>query len=283
VSKNVVATEVQRRIAAMNNSIMRVLAARPLPYDTTAPVSDSPHALDELMNQSHQRCGHCGGHIVSHDGGSTWNHADHPLADQHHPPVPAGGWFQPMPRAAVIEVSAIQQHDQRTATMRVVAHDSGDGETIYHCPFCGSGDVVGGQDGTVSCGFCKKAFTVQVQPKFKNMPQTVNGVPYNIPGMPGGGPDAGAANVGAPVPPDAQPIEDAPVDDANAGAPAPQDDSAGPPRGSDKPPWMKPSQAALLVTDTGVALPIASAMRRLALRHADDRDAVLEDVRRSHG
>lgn len=209
------------------------------------------------------------------------------------------------------------------SSLRAVAHDSGDGETIAHCPFCGSGAVVGGQDGTVSCVYCKKAFTVQVQPVFKNMPQTVNGAPYNIPGMPGGGPDAGAADVGMNPPPDAQPIVDAPNPDANAGAPTPQDDSAGPPKASDKPPWQRPSQAtsaahcdwcesksggsqascrcrsfcgadwcqatsegkhsALLITDAGVALPLASVMRRLALAHADDREAVLEDVRASRG
>lgn len=181
------------------------------------------------------------------------------------------------------EPAAQKAYDQakKTSSLRVVAHDSGDGETIFHCPFCGSGDVVGGQDGTCSCGFCKKAFTVQVQPTFKNMPQTVNGQPYNIPGMPGGGPDAGAADAAVPVPPDAAPIEDAPIQDADAGAPAPQDDSGGPPQSSDKPPWMRQSQG-VLVVDTGVALPTASAMRRLALRHADDPEAVLEDVRRSN-
>src|SRR6059058_5705256 len=161
----------RRRIEAMNNSVRRVLAANP---KTALPVSDSPHALDELLNQAHQRCEHCGGHVVSHDEGKTWQHLMHPLADQHHQATPGGGWFQEMPRAAVLEVVAGQRHDRRTSTLRVIAHDSGDGETIYHCPFCCSGDVVGGQDGTVSCGFCKKAFTVQVQPKFKNMPQTVN-------------------------------------------------------------------------------------------------------------
>lgn len=347
---HVIAREMSRRMEAMNASVRRVLAARPMPYDVNAPVSDTTHALDELMNQAHQRCEHCGGHLVSHDEGKTWNHTSLTSA---HPAVPAGGWFQKMPRAASVDGDYVRTLNQiapglgdlwsednggedferayhtlpehiqdyidkerrnsdamlwgspmphadigeppklhaagvrrlagllRTATLRKQAHDSGDGETIFHCPFCGSGDVVGGQDGTCSCGFCNKAFTVQVQPKFKNMPQTVNGQPYNIPGMPGGGPDAGVTDM--PVPPDAQPMGDAPIDDADAGAPAPQDDAGGPPQSTDKPPWMKPSQATgVLVVDTGVALPAASAMRRLALRHADDPEAVLEDVRRSN-
>lgn len=178
---------------------------------------------------------------------------------------------------------------QRVLSMSKEAHDSGDGETIYHCPFCGSGDVVGGSDGTCSCGFCKKAFTVQVQPRFKNMPQTVNGEPYNIPGMPGGGPDAGMADIGMDPPPDALPMEEGGLPGADTGAPDPSRAPGGAPDGlpgsapEKKPPWMRQNQAALLLTDQGVALPTASALRRLALRHADDKGAVLEDVRRSHG
>lgn len=80
-----------------------------------------------------------------------------------------------------------------------LAHDSGDGETIYHCPFCGGGQVTGGSDGSVECGFCHTLFTVQVQPEHAAMPQTINGVPQQMPGMPGE--VGGAPNpVGAPPP-----------------------------------------------------------------------------------
>jgi hypothetical protein len=57
------------------------------------------------------------------------------------------------------------------------AHDSGDGQTIYHCPFCGSGQVLARSDRTIECEFCHTAFTVQVQPEFSAFPQTVNGQP----------------------------------------------------------------------------------------------------------
>lgn len=68
---------------------------------------------------------------------------------------------------------------------RKVAHDSGDGETIYHCPFCGGGQVTGRSDGTVECGYCQKFFTVQVQPTHPGTPQTIDGQPYENPEMPG--------------------------------------------------------------------------------------------------
>jgi hypothetical protein len=135
--------------------------------------------------------------------------------------------------------------------LQVVAHDSGDGETIFHCPFCGSGAVSGGQDGTVTCDFCHTAFTVQVQPRHTNMPQTINGQPYNVPGMPGGGPDAGAAQQqerddAGDAQQDAPQPGDSPAADANKGNSPAADkaaqDGAQPPGGPKKPnPFAKGS------------------------------------------
>jgi len=76
---------------------------------------------------------------------------------------------------------------RRRGSTRKVAHDSGDGETIYHCPFCGAGQITARSDGTAECGYCEAVFTVQVQPKHPSMPQTINGVPVNDPSMPGDG------------------------------------------------------------------------------------------------
>lgn len=149
-----------------------------------------------------------------------------------------------------------------------LAHDSGDGADLAHCPFCGSGGIVGSPDGTVECQFCHKFFTVQVQPEFKNMPQTIDGQPYNIPGMPGGGPDAGAAaDAGADA-----------AGDAQAG-----DDPTPPDQPDDK--QVKDEAAnpfvegALLVTAEGVALEPEAYLAHLALAHADDREMVLAQVR----
>lgn len=129
---------------------------------------------------------------------------------------------------------------------RKVAHDSGDGETIYHCPFCGSGQVVGGSDGTIECEFCQSHFTVQVQPDMPTMPQTVNGQPSNMPGMPGG-----PANPDAPAPEQQKPNPFDPADKPDPFDPstaptstdqAKKPDSGKPASGGgDKPPWLKGS------------------------------------------
>lgn len=67
---------------------------------------------------------------------------------------------------------------------RVVAHQSGDGVTIAHCPFCGSGQVIGRSDGNTECAFCNQSFLVRVQPMFSAFPQSIDGMPVQIPGMP---------------------------------------------------------------------------------------------------
>jgi hypothetical protein len=165
----------------------------------------------------------------------------------------------------------------RMVTLQTTAHDAGDGQTSFHCPFCGSGAVTGGPDGTVKCDFCHQSFTVQVQPEFKAMPQTIDGQPFNIPGMPGGGPDAG----GAPVADAAaqgdvqvgQPGEppDLPVDPTKAAPPEPK-----------KAPTKAPPVAARLLVQ-GIALPYDKGLQHLALRYADNRDAVLNQVRAENG
>lgn len=70
-------------------------------------------------------------------------------------------------------------------TLRVVvAHQSGDGITICHCPFCGSGQVIGRSDGNTECSFCNQSFLVRVQPMYSAFPQSIDGMPVQIPGMP---------------------------------------------------------------------------------------------------
>jgi hypothetical protein len=160
------------------------------------------------------------------------------------------------------------------ATMRFQAHDSGDGETIFHCPFCGSGQVLARSDGTVECEFCSTAFTVQVQPQMPAFPQTIDGVPVDVPGMPAGGANAN-------VPPGAAPG----MDPAAGGPPgaegeAPEEDAEAE-GGDDKPAFLKGSL--LLRTAAGAVLPEESYMRHLALAHARDRDAVLAQIRDENG
>lgn len=92
---------------------------------------------------------------------------------------------EPDPHKVSSKVGHAQDRIRHHA-MQYLAHDSGDGQTVYHCPFCGGGNVIGRSDGTIECGFCNTHFTVQVQPEFAGMPQTIDGQPYDVPGMPGG-------------------------------------------------------------------------------------------------
>jgi hypothetical protein len=183
-----------------------------------------------------------------------------------------------------------EEHRQTTASagetmpIRTVAHDSGDGATIYHCPFCGSGQVIARSDRSVECEYCHTCFTVQVQPQFPAFPQTINGAPVQVPGMPGmpGGLPAQPPAVGE------DPMADPMADPAMQGAPGeegaggdPEDPEAqeGPPQQdeeSDAPPWAK---GASLRTTAGARLDWDNYLRHLAIRHADDKDAAIERVR----
>lgn len=79
----------------------------------------------------------------------------------------------------------------------------------HHCPFCGSGNVTGGSDDTITCGYCKKTYSIRMETTHPNMPLTVNGEPYGpagnagefatAPGQtPGGASDAPGTAPGAP-------------------------------------------------------------------------------------
>lgn len=101
------------------------------------------------------------------------------------------------------------EHEDHNA-MRRVAHDSQDDSLIAHCPYDGSGQVIGSPDGTITCGYCGRAFTVRLQPVYPAMPQTdpATGMPLPIPGMPPpaasqappGAPGAAPGPLGAPTP-----------------------------------------------------------------------------------
>lgn len=169
-----------------------------------------------------------------------------------------------------------------TSRLRFQAHDSGDGETIFHCPFCGSGQVIARSDGTVECEFCTTAFTVQVQPTMPAFPQTIDGVPVQVPGMPAGGP-------GANVPPGTAPGTGGPpggppgADDDGSGFPPGDDDGGGddPDDGDDdKPAFLKGS---MLHTAAGHALTRPQYVRHLALACTRDRRAVLAKIRHDNG
>jgi hypothetical protein len=104
-----------------------------------------------------------------------------------------------------------------------VAHDPGDPLITSHCPFCGSGQVVGRSDGTIGCDFCGQNYIVRVQPAFPGMPQMPNG-----PGAPSDvGPDGGLVDPGM-VGPDGMPVDGGMPPDMPPGA---GEDGEAPPPG----------------------------------------------------
>lgn len=165
-------------------------------------------------------------------------------------------------------------HATNSYSIRRTAHDSGDNQRIFHCPFCGSGRVIAGSDGTTDCGFCNQSFTVQVQPRYPSFPQTVNGQPVQIPGMPGQPDMAPPGTFG----PGANPPDDP---DASGGFPGGDEDGGGDDLASpdDEPPFLK--NTSLYRTAAGDALPEDKYLRHLALAVAYDHSTVLRHVRAS--
>lgn len=215
----------------------------------------------------------------------------------------------------------------RWGSLQAIAHDGGDGATIYHCFACGSGNVVGRSDGSAECGHCKNVFTVQVQPPHPFTPQTINGQPYDNPDLPGQVTDPGAEGTQPGQPPVDEPDpgneslifkppgQGEPFDPSKdqqaqqiaamkrmaaykglcclTGEPKDANCEAeglccydGEPHGPGCPaydgyfeddptmrtrPVYRTSKGAVLTTD--------DFLRHLAIRHADDREAVLERVR----
>ena len=153
-------------------------------------------------------------------------------------------------------------------------------QTLHHCPYCGSGNVTGRSDGTVECGFCQSIFKVFAQPTHPYMPQTINGQPFEVPGSPRRSDDP-VPTAGGPVPePGAGPLPEDPA--ATGGLERFRVDAA--PAGGAPTAGLERFRAGLrYVTAKGVALPADSYLAHLAIEHADDREAVIAQVREGRG
>jgi hypothetical protein len=166
---------------------------------------------------------------------------------------------------------------QSESMMRKQAHDASENEDLRHCPFCGSGKIIGRADGTVECEFCHHYFTVQVQPQFPNFPQTMNGMPMSIPGMPGqvetpSGVGPNGEDLGEGMPPG--------MDEQEGGVPSGLDEGSDETEDSEDtqaepPPFAKAS----FKTVTGARLEEDDYVRHLAIHLAQDRDAMIALVR----
>ena len=137
-----------------------------------------------------------------------------------------------------------------------------------NCPFCGSGQVIARSDGTTECEFCHSAFTVQVQPVFSAFPQTIDGVPVDVPGMP--------SNTQMPpgADPNAMPPGDGEVPPGEDDVEESEEDGDGE---DDKPAFLKGSYR----TATGAMLDGEAYLRHLAIACGPDRQVVLDRVRSS--
>jgi len=173
-----------------------------------------------------------------------------------------------------------------TAAVKKEAHDAGNQVDIYHCPFCGSGQVVARSDRTVECTFCNAVFTVQVQPQYAAFPQTIDGMPVQEPGMPGmdGEPDVapdeqlpeeqGGMDQGGGFPPGGDADQDGAPDDQEQPAEDDEEDDG-------KPAFLKGSR--LYRTANGTEVPLDELLHHMAVLQAtpEQRPAVLARIRAS--
>ena len=175
------------------------------------------------------------------------------------------------PTLATAHLARIEGHIVR------LAHGGGDNVTIFHCPMCGSGQVVARSDGTTECEFCDSVFIVQIQPQHPEMPQTINGVPYQIPGMPAGG-DQPKPDNGLDMDPNDPNAQGEPEDDSASFGGDDLADKAGDP-GEEEDSFPKQS---MFITRDGVALSLESYLKHLAIQTSDDPEATLAEVRQSN-
>lgn len=147
-------------------------------------------------------------------------------------------------------------------------------DTVKHCPFCGSGDVWGGSDGTITCEFDGATFQVSVEPEYPSAPGNMNGQPLNIDGEPDDYGQAEADDAWAPPanlsPSSGEDLEagEEGEDDEDEEGPA-QDEGAG---------GGFPFQSSYR-TFAGDRLSEPLYLKHLAIRHAEDPDLILAGMR----
>lgn len=142
------------------------------------------------------------------------------------------------------------------ATLQTEAHDSSQDPTgVFHCPFCGSGQLVQSSNGSTECIFCKNFFTVQKQPQFSGIPQTQDGM-----------------QMGPPRPEQDRIDDYGSGQDPNLPNPVPADAS------SQQPEMIVEGS---FLTAKGAELNRDAFIRHLAIAYAPDRETVLAQVRAS--
>lgn len=144
------------------------------------------------------------------------------------------------------------------------AHDmSNDPMVITHCPMCGSGQVIARSDGSTECEFCDKVFTVKMEPYYPSWPQTIDGMPQDVPLSPNEDPMLEGEG---PVP-DEEGLM-APDDLGDEEEEEPEEDD-----GEEMPPFKSS-----LRTYLGDELPEDAYLRHLAINYAADRDRMINVI-----
>lgn len=184
------------------------------------------------------------------------------------------------------------------------AHVSGNQIDVFHCPFCGSGDIVSRSDASIECGFCNSAFTVTVSPMYPAFPMSVNGQPYPWPGRPedtmmgdpnamddgsgyggslipggdGGDEPADGDADGGDAPPWAKDADDSSADGDGADS-GDDEDTEAEIGGKKKPPFGKKKSARQYRTASGHVLPTEAYLEHLAIATARDPNAMAAQIK----
>lgn len=150
------------------------------------------------------------------------------------------------------------------------AHDmSDDPMVIRHCAFCGSGQVIARSDGSTECEFCQSVFTIKMEPFFPSWPQTVDGVPQDVPLSP----NMEDEEVGdMEDPPGELPPEDDEMVDPDALDEDGEDDFAE--EEEELPPFNSSFRTAM-----GDVIDEDAYIRHLAIQFAPDRDQMINKIR----
>lgn len=179
-----------------------------------------------------------------------------------------------------------KDHGTKSKDLMAKAHGFAQTDTVKHCPFCGSGDVWGGSDGTITCEFDGATFQVSVEPQYPSAPGNMNGMPLNIDGEPDPMGQADAEDAWA-VPDGVSPSsgedldmgdgdgdEEGPAQDEGAGGGPPwangEDDDDEDEEDEDEnnvPPGLPPRRS--FRTHMGDTLTEDLYLKHLAIRHAD--------------
>lgn len=184
-----------------------------------------------------------------------------------------------------------------TVNRKRLSHGFAQTDTVKHCPFCGSGDVWGGSDGTITCEFDGATFQVSVEPQYPSAPGNIAGQPLDIDGEPDDAGQAGAGDAMA-VPEGVAPSSGEPLDAGADGEPVDEDDQVDEEGGGGGPPWAQgqgqdedededdeeggppnfpPKQSYL--TFAGDHLAEEDYLKHLAIRHAEEPRQFLASLR----